>query len=81
MHGSVQLRLVKCFNAVFPNLTDEEAMRASITSVSEWDSIAAISLIVVLEEEFGTEISPDEIENMISFDLVRNYLESKNDTA
>lgn len=56
-------------------------MLASITSVSEWDSVAAISLVVVVEEEFGTEISPDEIENLISFELVRNYLESKNDTA
>ena len=77
----LQLRLVNCFKAVFPNLTDEEVMRASITSVSEWDSIAAISLVVVLEEEFGTEISPDEIENLISFQLVRNYLEGKHDGA
>ena len=77
----LQLRLVKCFKAVFPNLTDEEVMLASITSVSEWDSVAAISLIVVLEEEFGTEISPDEIENLISFELVRNYLEGKNGIA
>ena len=76
-----QLRLVKCFKAVFPNLTDDEVMLASITSVSEWDSVAAISLIVVLEEEFGTEISPDEIENLISFELVQNYLESKNAIA
>lgn len=73
----LHLRLVNCFKAVFPNLTDEEVMRASITSVSEWDSIAAISLVVVLEEEFGTEISPDEIENLISFQLVQNYLEGK----
>jgi acyl carrier protein len=56
-------------------------MLASITSVSEWDSVAAISLIVVLEEEFGTEISPDEIENLISFGLVQNYLEGNNDIA
>lgn len=77
----LQLRLVNCFKAVFPNLTDEEVIRASITSVSEWDSIAAISLVVVVEEEFGTEISADEIENLISFELVRNYLESKNGSA
>ena len=77
----LQSRLVKCFKAVFPDLTDEEVMLASITSVSEWDSVAAISLIVVLEEEFGTEISPDEIENLISFELVQNYLESKNAIA
>ena len=77
----LQLRLVNCFKAVFPNLTDEEVMLASITSVSEWDSIAAISLVVVVEEEFGTEISADEIENLISFELVRNYLESKNGSA
>ena len=77
----LQLRLVNCFKAVFPNLTDEEVTRASITSVSEWDSIAAISLVVVVEEEFGTEISADEIENLISFELVRNYLESKNGSA
>ena len=56
-------------------------MLASITSVSEWDSVAAISLIVVLEEEFGAEISPDEIENLISFELVQNYLESNHVVA
>jgi acyl carrier protein len=70
-------RLQKCFGAVFPNLGPDEILRASSASVATWDSLATVTLVSVIEEEFGITIAPDEYEQMISFDLVSQCLESK----
>jgi acyl carrier protein len=70
-------RLQKCFAAVFPNLSDDEILRASSASVATWDSLATVTLVSVIEEEFGITIAPEEYEYMISFDLVSQCLESK----
>jgi acyl carrier protein len=70
-------RLQKCFGVVFPNLGPDEILRASSASVATWDSLATVTLVSVIEEEFGVTISPDEYEYMISFDLVSQCLESK----
>jgi acyl carrier protein len=70
-------RLQKCFAAVFPNLSDDEILRASSASIAAWDSLATVTLVSVIEEEFGITIAPEEYEEMISFDLVSQCLESK----
>lgn len=70
-------RLIKCFAAVFPELTPEEIVVASPASVGSWDSVAAITLMNVIEEEFGIQIDPEELENLVSFELVLDYLQSE----
>jgi acyl carrier protein len=67
-------RLMRCFQAVFPNLSDEEISHASPASIAEWDSVATITLVGVIEEEFGNSVDPEEIENFVSFDLILDYL-------
>jgi acyl carrier protein len=42
--------------------------------VATWDSLATVTLVSVLEEEFGVAIAPEDYENMISFELVRECL-------
>lgn len=70
-------RLQECFRIVFPNLSAEEILRASSASVATWDSLATVTLVSVIEEEFGVTISPDEYDYLISFDLARECLKSK----
>lgn len=70
-------RLQKCFAAVFPGLSSDEILRASSASIATWDSLATVTLVSVIEEEFGITIAPEEYEYMISFDLVSECLESK----
>jgi len=67
-------RLIQCFQAVFPNLSEDEIVRASPASVGEWDSVATVTLVGVIEEEFGTETDPEEFENFVSFGLILDYL-------
>lgn len=74
---SIQERLADCFKTVFPDLSPEEIPRASSASVATWDSLATVTLVAVIEEEFGITIVPEEYEYMASFDLAGQCLESK----
>ena len=73
----VRARLVKCFAAVFPGLAESEIEKASAASVGAWDSLATVSLISVIEEEFQLQIAPEDFENFVAFSLVLDYVQSK----
>ena len=68
-------RLVKCFSAVFPELSEREIATASPVSIGGWDSLASVTLLSVLEEEFEVQIDPEALEQLVSFDLILDYLQ------
>src|SRR2546430_302233 len=70
-------RLVKCFSAVFPTLDTEAIQLANPTTVAKWDSLASITLISVIEEEFQVQIDPEHIEHLVSFEKVFDYITSR----
>ena len=63
-------RLVDCFAAVFPDLTPTDISRASTATVTAWDSLASVTLVSLIEEEFNVQIGLDELEELTSFELV-----------
>lgn len=67
-------RLVRCFSSVFSNLTPEQIHAASVESVPAWDSLAAVTLIAVLQQEFGIPIKLIDVPELASFDAVENYV-------
>ena len=75
--ADLQERLIECFAAVFPTLDREEIPRASYTSVAKWDSLAGITLVGVIEEEFDISVGPEDLELLISFELILDYLRSQ----
>lgn len=70
----IRNRLARCFAAVFPKIPVESITTISIKTVKEWDSLAAVMLIVVLEEEFGIRIKTNELASLHSFVTIENYL-------
>jgi acyl carrier protein len=72
--GELENRLVNCFATVFPELDRKEIPPVAIGSLASWDSLAGITLISVVEEEFGVSISPDDMADLISFELILDYL-------
>jgi acyl carrier protein len=72
--ADMQARLVNCFAAVFPELTPQEIPSASMGSLASWDSVAGITLLSVIEEEFRVSVSPDEVTNLVSYELILDYL-------
>jgi acyl carrier protein len=75
--NDTRARLAKCFAAVFPDLTDREMRAASPASVGSWDSLASVTLLSVLEEEFNVEIAPEDAAQLVSFELVLDYLQNE----
>ena len=68
-------RLAECFRVVFPTLkNDAEIFAATQATVPEWDSVAAITLVNVLEEEFQIEMDFEILGDLTSFELIMDYL-------
>ena len=78
---SIADRVATCFANVFPGIQPSEIPRASMTSLPAWDSIAHITLLSAISEEFGTEFSSTEFEELTSFLLFVDCLESRNGNA
>ena len=70
------IRLASCLSAYFPGLSAEEIPRASMATVGEWDSMASVTLIAVVGEEFGIEVAPEHYELFVSFELILDFLEN-----
>jgi acyl carrier protein len=70
----LESRLVHCFAIAFPDLNPREIASASAGSLASWDSLAGITLISLIEEEFGVSVPPDDVPDLVSFELVLDYL-------
>lgn len=67
-------RLTKCFSLVFPQIPAAEIELLSVHSLPEWDSLASIQLVCVLEETFDIELDNEQIENLDSFELILDHI-------
>jgi acyl carrier protein len=70
-------RLVRCFSSVFPDLSEEQIRAAGVDSVPAWNSLAAVTLVALLQEEFGLQVSLAELPSLVSFSAVQNYVRQR----
>lgn len=73
-------RLAKCFRLVFPGLKVPPES-ASQETVPEWDSVASITLMNVVEEEFGIQMDFEAVAELTSFHLVLEHLKTAHQVA
>ena len=60
------------------NINEKEAKNASMNSISTWDSLSHIELMMTIEEEFNIpKITPDEIVSMTSTESIKQILKNK----
>jgi len=71
---NLESRLIKVFETVFPDLSADKIRTASQSSVENWDSIAAITLINLIEEEFEIQMDFEKAADLTSFPEVLEYL-------
>ena len=74
---SVKARLVDCFAAVFQSAPPGELEQGTTESISDWDSLATVKLVAVVEEEFGVMIDLEELEHLTSFERVLQVVEAR----
>ncbi len=78
----LKARLCSCFTIAFPDLRPQEIPSVAMGSLASWDSLAVITLVSLIEEEFGITIPPDDVIDLVSFELILEYLRRKqSDTA
>jgi acyl carrier protein len=70
----IENRLVICFQTVFPDLPESEVRVATRASVAMWDSIATVTLVNVIEDEFGIQMELDLLEEMDSFSRIHHFI-------
>jgi acyl carrier protein len=73
----IQNRLSKCFESVFPDLPVADIPASSQKTVGTWDSIAAITLVNVIEDEFGLQMDFDRLAELDSFDRILSYVRAQ----
>jgi len=70
-------RLATCFTAVFPSLSPNAIETAEPGVIEDWDSVATVTLMSVIEEEFHISIDPEDIEQLLSFGKAQAYLKRR----
>ena len=63
-------RVLDCFRSVFPERSDDELRVLDQATVDDWDSLASLSLLTVIEEEFEITFDDDAIAEMTTFPAV-----------
>ncbi len=75
--SDVQVELVEAFAAVFPDLPREQLPVLNMASCAAWDSLASVTLIAVVEEQFAISFQLEEMEQLVSFELMQSLIEEK----
>jgi acyl carrier protein len=74
-------RLMRCFAAVFPAATCDEIRSARFDTISGWDSLRGVTLLAVLDEEFGLQIDLQQLLDLGTFDAVKQHLLHRSPTV
>jgi len=70
-------KVARCFCNVFPDIRQDEIPGASTSSLAAWDSVAHITLLSAIAEEFGLDFELEDFEELVSHAQIIDYLESK----
>ena len=81
MQNAHSERLVNCFQQVFPGLSRNAIPAATHESVEAWDSIAHVTLMSLIGEEFGMDIDFEEFEGATSFAAILELVSARTGNA
>ena len=68
-------RLKRCFTSTFPSATNSEIESERVDNLPGWYSLRGVTLLAVLDEEFGLQLDLDELLTLGTYDAVREHLE------
>ncbi|MGB7762202.1 MAG: acyl carrier protein [Bryobacteraceae bacterium] len=70
-------KVTRCFSSVFPDIRPDEIPSASTSTVAAWDSVAHVTLLSSIAEEFGLDFDFEDFEDLVSYASIVDYLERK----
>jgi acyl carrier protein len=75
--SELDVRLSALFRAAFPRVEDKNFSNATRDSIAEWDSIAAVTLVTLVEEEFGQQFDLEDAAEWTSYQQIRDALQER----
>ena len=79
--NNIHQRVTRCFANVFPELGEGEIPRATTASVAAWDSVAHVTLLSAIAQEFGHSLQLEDFEELTSYELIVDHLENASQNA
>ncbi len=73
----IRNQVIHCFGLVFPDIAPDEIPRCSTSSVATWDSVAQVTLLSALSEEFNIDFDPQDYEELLSFAEIVAFVEHR----
>lgn len=70
-------RLIRCFASVFPGATHDEIITSKFEAIPGWDSLRGVSLLAVLDEEFGVQLDMSELVELETFASLQGYISER----
>jgi acyl carrier protein len=65
------------FSDVFQVPLEQVVPQSSPDTIPSWDSLQHLNLVLALEQEFNIQFTPEEIEQLLSVELVVGLLDEK----
>ena len=66
----IKEKLAHCFSLAFPKMDPGQYATATAENTSAWDSMAQVTLLTLIGEEFGIDIDFEEFEGATSFEAL-----------
>lgn len=74
--GDFTRRLIQCFREVFPEVGDETIVNAQVDRFEKWDSLASVTLVVIVEDEFLCTLPDSLVAELTSFEKILDALKT-----
>jgi acyl carrier protein len=75
--SNIPSRVTACFLNVFPDLAEADVPRASQASMAQWDSVAHVTLLSAIGEDFQIELDEESFESLSSYLLIVDFVEER----
>jgi acyl carrier protein len=56
---------------------DELSAASTLTELEQWDSLRQLNLLLAVEEQFGIELSPDDIDRFTSIEEIVDLVQER----
>lgn len=77
MNATVLSRVQRIMADVFSVPVERVTLESSSETIDSWDSLQHLNLMLALEQEFGLELLPEEIERLVSVHDIATLVSDK----
>jgi len=71
-------RLVRCFASVFPMMNEEEIRASNVVPLFDLDSLAGVTLVTLIDQEFGINVELSGLLELGSFEAISQFVRKQN---